>query len=290
MAPVDPARSETDQDRTNPDDRAAIDLRSPGPTLRLRLTVAYDGTRFHGFAVNRGVRTVAGVIENALSRLCGHPVTITCAGRTDRGVHALGQVITVDVPTDLVAEDSGRERLTRAVNRMCGPEVAVRDAAVVADDFDARFSALARRYRYLIWNRPEPDPFSTTRAWHVERPLSLPALRLGCDPLIGEHDFATFCRRPSTRDGTEASLVRRVTDTRWFDDGDGRLRFEIEASAFCHQMVRSIVGTLVFVGLGRLTPGEMSAALRARDRSRAGDLAPPHGLTLMKVRYPGWSS
>ena len=261
-----------------------------GPTARLRLTVAYDGSGFHGFAANRGVRTVAGVLTHALERYVRHRVDLTCAGRTDRGVHARGQVVTFDVAADLVAGEAERTRLVRAVNRMCGPEVAVRDAAVVAADFDARFSAVARRYRYRIWNRPEPDPFWAGWAWHVERPLDLPALRLACDPLLGEHDFATFCRRPAPVDGREASLVRRVTEAVWSDDGDGRLRFEIEASAFCHQMVRSIVGTLVAVGLGRMTPGDVRPAMAARDRSRAGDLAPPHGLTLLTVRYPGWSS
>ena len=261
-----------------------------GPTRRLRLTVAYDGTAFHGFARNVGVRTVAGTLTKALTRHLGHPVEITCAGRTDRGVHALGQVITLDVSGERVAdEEEALAGLVRAINKMCGPEVAVRDPALVDDEFDARFSATARRYRYRIWNHPEPDPFSARLAWHVERPLALPALRLACDPLIGEHDFSTFCRRPKGRDG-EVSLVRRVTEATWHDDGDGRLRFEIEAGAFCHQMVRSIVGTLVAVGTGRMTAGDVRGALAARDRARAGDLAPPHGLTLWTVRYPGWSS
>ncbi|WCO66639.1 tRNA pseudouridine(38-40) synthase TruA [Iamia majanohamensis] len=260
-----------------------------GPTRRLRLTVAYDGSGFHGFARNVGVRTVAGTLTEALARHLGHPVDLTCAGRTDRGVHAQGQVVTLDVAADRVTRDDDLTALVRAVNRMCGPEVAVRDPALVGDDVDARFSATARRYRYLVWNHPEPDPFSARTAWHVPRPLSLPALRLGCDPLIGEHDFSTFCRRPKGRE-VEASLVRRVTEAAWHDDGDGRLRFEVEASAFCHQMVRALVGTLVAVGLGRMAAGEVRAAMDARDRSRAGDLAPPHGLTLWTVRYGDWSS
>jgi len=262
----------------------------PGPTRRVRLIVAYDGSAFHGFAPNAGVPTVGGTLAEALGRQLGRPVELTCAGRTDRGVHALGQVVTFDAPADRVAEPADLAALARAVNRMCGPEVAVRDPTVVEGDVDARFSARARRYRYRVWNHPEPDPFTARLAWHVDRPLSLPALRLGCDPLIGEHDFSSFCRRPKARDGAEVSLVRRVTEAAWHDDGGGHLRFEIEASAFCHQMVRSIVGTLVAVGLGRMSAGEVRSALRARDRSRAGDLAPPHGLTLWTVRYDGWSS
>jgi tRNA pseudouridine38-40 synthase len=113
---------------------------------------------------------------------------------------------------------------------------------------------------------------------------------LACDAVIGEHDFAAFCRRPKRRDGVEASLVRRVTEAAWHDDGGGQLRFEIEASSFCHQMVRSVVGTLVDVGRGRKRPGDILAIIRSHDRDQAGDLAPPHGLTLWTVRYPGWSS
>lgn len=262
-----------------------------GPTRRLRLTVAYDGTAFHGFAPNHGVRTVAGDLSEALARWLGHPVEITCAGRTDRGVHGHGQVITLDVAEARVAEEGDLVALTRSVNRMCGPEVAVRDPALVDDSFDARFSAIARRYRYRIWNHPEPDPATARLAWHVERPLPLPVLRLACDPLIGQHDFSTFCRKPKVRPGDPApTLVRQVTEARWVEEGDGHLRFEIEASAFCHQMVRSIVGTLVAVGLGRMTAGDVRSALAARDRARCADIAPPHGLTLWTVRYPGWSS
>jgi tRNA pseudouridine38-40 synthase len=174
---------------------------------------------------------------------------------------------------------------------MCGPAVAVRDAAEVAADFDARWSATGRRYRYLVLNRPDPDPFLARTAWHVERPLDRYAMALACDPLIGEHDFAAFCRRPKRSTGqADASLVRRVAEAGWSDDGDGVLRFEIEAGAFCHQMVRSVVGTLVEVGAGRRKAGEMAGIIRAGDRAGAGDLAPPHGLTLVAVRYDGWSS
>ena len=257
-----------------------------GPTQRVRFTVAYDGSGFHGFARNHGVRTVAGDLTAALERVLGHPVELTCAGRTDTGVHAQGQVVTFDAR----AEGLDLVPLARSVNQQCGPLVAVRDAALVPDDFDARFSAVARRYRYLVLNRPEPDPFLAARAWHVERPLDRWAMELACDPLIGEHDFATFCRRPKRRDGEVASLVRRVVEAGWTTRDDGVLAFEIEAGSFCHQMVRSVVGTLVAVGLGKRKAGEMTGIIRAADRARAGDLAPPHGLTLMTVRYPGWSS
>lgn len=265
-----------------PDDPAV----AVGPTVRVRLVVAYDGAPFHGFAINPGVRTVSGTLGAALSTVLGHRVELTCAGRTDKGVHARAQVVTFDT----TATDLDLVALARSANRMCGPRIAVTDAVLVDDEFDARFSAVARRYRYCILNRPAPDPFVADHAWHVPEPLSRPAMVLGCDALIGEHDFAAFCRRPKRRDGTEASLVRRVTEAVWHDDGGGRLRFEIEASSFCHQMVRAVVGTLVDVGRGKRRAGEVLAIIRARDRAAAGDLAPAHGLVLWTVRYPGWSS
>ncbi|MBX3313410.1 MAG: tRNA pseudouridine(38-40) synthase TruA [Actinobacteria bacterium] len=257
-----------------------------GPTERVRLVVAYDGTAYHGFAINAGVRTVGGTLAAALGTVLGQDVELTCAGRTDKGVHARAQVVTFDV-------ERGRfdaVGLLRSVNKMCGPSIAVTDAAVVPDDFDARFSATARRYRYRIVNRPAPDPFQAHLAWHVAEPLHLPSLQLACDPFIGEHDFAAFCRRPKRRDGEPASLVRRVTAAAWTDEGGGDLRFEIEASSFCHQMVRSVVGTMVDAGRGRLHAGDLLDIIRSGDRNRAGDLAPPQGLTLWTVRYDGWSS
>ena len=254
-----------------------------GPLVRVRMTVAYDGSGFRGFAVNRDVRTVGGVLTDAITRVLGHPVRLTCSGRTDAGVHAWGQVVTFD----------GREEgldlpyLQKAVNRLCGPAVVVRDAGVAPADFDARRSAVGRTYRYTIVNRAVPDPFLAGVAWHVEHPLDLAALRLASDPLIGEHDFTSFCRRPRTRPGLPPpQLVRRVVAADWADLGDGVLRFEITASAFCHQMVRSIVGTLVEVGSGRRRAGDVAGVLRARQRATAGHLAPPQGLCLWEVRYP----
>ncbi len=256
------------------------------PTQRVRLVLAYDGAPFHGFARNEGVRTVGGVLGDAIATVLRHPVELTCAGRTDKGVHARTQVVTFDVPEGPL----DLRGLVRSVNKICAPSIAVADASLVDDGFDARFSAIARRYRYLIHNAPTPDPFTATSAWHVDEPLRWPAMVLACDALIGEHDFAAFCRRPKRRDGEPASLVRRVTEAVWHDDGEGLLRFEIEASSFCHQMVRSVVGMLVDVGRGRRRPGEVLGIVRAGDRRFASELAPPQGLTLWTVRYPGWST
>ncbi len=257
-----------------------------GPTCRVRLVLSYDGAPFHGFAVNPGVRTVAGTLTEAIGAILGHQVELTCAGRTDKGVHAQAQVVTFDTSV----ADVDLSGLTRSLNKMCGPAVAVTGAELVPDTFDARFSATARRYRYLVLNRVAPDPFLARTSWHVDTPLSFPAMVLACDALIGEHDFAAFCRRPKRRDGEEASLVRRVIEAGWYDDGGGLLRFEIEASSFCHQMVRSVVGTLVDAGRGKIRPGDLLGVIRSGDRQRAGNLAPPEGLTLSTVRYDGWSS
>lgn len=246
--------------------------------MRVRVTLAYFGAGFHGFAVNRDVRTVAGVLGEALARVLGERVELRVAGRTDAGVHAWGQVVSFDV-----ADGTDLADLQRSLNSMLGPEIVVRDIRQAVPGFDARRWALARRYRYTVLNRTVPDPFLAATSWHVTTPLTLAAMRLACDPLMGEHDFTSFCRPP--RRDPDALLVRKVLDARWLDLGDGLLRFEIEATAFCQQMVRSIVGTMVEMGRGHRRAGEMAAILRAEDRSQAGHIAPPHGLCLWHVRY-----
>jgi len=245
------------------------------------MTVAYDGRPFSGFAPNVGVRTVAGTLAWALGRQLRHPVHLTGAGRTDAGVHAWGQVVTFATPAatfDPVA-------VQRSLNALCRPSVVVREIAVAEPGFDARRSARARRYRYTILNRPVPDPFLAATSWHVRTPLDLAALRQATDPVVGEHDFTSLCRRPRVGADVSVSLVRTVLAARWVDLGAGVLRFEIDATAFCHQMVRTIVGTLVDVGRGRRRASEMLAVIRARDRSQASDLAPAHGLCLWEVLY-----
>ncbi|MDP9386439.1 MAG: tRNA pseudouridine(38-40) synthase TruA [Actinomycetota bacterium] len=247
------------------------------------MTVAYDGGPFRGFAANPGVPTVAGALSEALATVLGHGVDLTCAGRTDAGVHAWGQVVHFDT-----GPDPDPARLQRSVNTMLAPTVVVRSAALAVPGFDARRSAVGRRYRYTVLNRPLPDPFLAATTWHVDDPLDVASMILACDPLLGEHDWTSFCRRPPVGDSgaDPPSLVRVVRSARWDDLGDGLLRFEIEASAFCHQMVRSLVGTLVAVGRGRKRAGEVGGIIRARDRSLAAQPAPPQGLCLWEVRYP----
>jgi tRNA pseudouridine38-40 synthase len=273
------------------------------------MTVAYDGTDFRGFALQPGLPTVAGALTEALHTAVGHPVELVCAGRTDAGVHAAGQVVHFDISPERARASfdallQGRvasplDHLRRALNRMLGPRIVVRDAQVAPPGFDARRSARWRRYRYTVLNRPDPDPFLARTSWHVDEPLDLRAMQLSCDAIYGEHDFSAFCRQRS--DGT-GSTVRRVLDAEWCDPwaaGVGRprsgrgpqlpapelLTFDIRASAFCHQMVRSLVGTMVDVGRGRLRAGDMSAILRSGSRSEAGVVAPPRGLCLLEVGY-----
>ncbi len=241
--------------------------------------MAYDGRGYHGFAAQPGVETVGGALTGAIERYLRHTIDLTCAGRTDTGVHAWGQVISFDARAD-----ADPKALQRALNRSLRPAIVVREATVAHPAFDARRSATARLYRYTVRNDPVADPFSAGTAWHVPAPLDLSAMRLACDALHGEHDFSSFCRRPPVPD---ASLVRVVRDARWVDLGGGMLQFRVEASSFCHQMVRSVVGTLVEVGLGKRRAGEMTGIIRARSRAAAGQPAPAHGLCLWEVRYDG---
>jgi tRNA pseudouridine38-40 synthase len=244
------------------------------------MVVAYDGTDFSGFAPQSGqptVRTVGGTLAHAIGKVLRHDVELVCAGRTDAGVHAWGQVVSFPAPPGL-----DPWRLQSAVNSMLGPEVVVRSCELAPPSFDARRSAQWRRYRYTVVNRPVPDPFRDRFSWWVPEPLDVRALRLGADPFVGEHDFASFCRRGPQG----ATTVRTVHESRWYDDGDGVLRYEIRAGAFCWQMVRSIVGTLVEVGTGKRRPGDVLGIIRAADRAAAGAIAPPRGLCLWEVGYP----
>ncbi|RMD97564.1 MAG: tRNA pseudouridine(38-40) synthase TruA, partial [Deltaproteobacteria bacterium] len=231
------------------------------PTLRkVKMILEYDGTRFHGWQRQPRTRTIQGELEEKLSVIVRHPVRVVAAGRTDAGVHALGQVAAFEtegrVPLDAIQ---------KGINALLRPTVVVREIEEVPLDFHPRFDAQGKRYRYRILNRSTPSAFEHHRAWHLRTPLDVEAMAAATAHLVGEHDFSAF--RASDCDAKHP--IRRITAARWQRVAD-LLSFEIEGRAFLKHMVRIIVGTLVDVGLGRCTPDRFREILEGRDRTRAG--------------------
>lgn len=240
----------------------------------LVLKLEYDGTGFLGWQVQPRGRTVQGVLEEAMRTILQADLRATAAGRTDTGVHATGQVVHFRTDSDMALD-----RLKKGLNGVLPPDVRVLEAAQTTDDFHARFSATGRRYVYRIIRRP--SAMRRHHAWHVAYPVDVDAMRGACAPLIGRHDFTSFCQAASTADGT----VCEVRELEWIEVED-ELRLHIEANRFLHHMVRTIVGTAVDIGRGRWTESAMAEMLKAKDRRAAGANAPAHGLCLEAVRYP----
>lgn len=241
--------------------------------INYRLDFSYDGTDFHGYAVQPGQRTVQGVLQEALTPVLG-PIRTHVAGRTDAGVHARHQVVNVEADREV-----GTGTLNRSLNRMLGPELAFDSVAVVDPAFHARYSALSRTYRYFLLNRRWPDPFRARTTWHFHQPLDLDLLNAAAGHIEGEHDYAGFCRKQESK-----STVRTVSEARWWAEQD-QITFEITANAFCHQMVRSIVSMCVEIGRGNGAPEDMKRILADGDRNAAQGAAPPRGLFLWHVEY-----
>lgn len=244
-----------------------------------RLVVAYDGGPFHGFARQRNdpaLPTVQGAIEEALARVLGREIPTSAAGRTDAGVHALGQVISFEV-AEPVRDISG---LRRSLNAICGPAIAILEISDAREGFDARFDALSRTYEYGILRRVVHDPFSRHTTWHHPGPIDVEAIKEAAQVLVGEHDFSSFGR---VNEGKNP--VRRISSVE-IEEQDDLLVLRITANSFIQQMVRSIVGTLVAIGEGKIPAAKMNDILHARDREAAGPVAPPHGLFLVSVAYP----
>ncbi len=242
----------------------------------VRLDIAYDGTGFRGWARQGGpTRTVQGTLEEALARLLGFAPRLSVAGRTDAGVHATGQVASFQSDSDV-----DPDRVQRALNGLLAPEVVVLAARRAPDGFDARHSATAREYAYRIDTGPVADPFRARFVWHRPGRLALPPMRAATRHLLGEHDFASFCRAPAPPAGTVRRLERAAVSGR-----SDRVEVRLRANAFCHQMVRSVVGTLAAVGAGRMDPERVAHILGARDRSATPTIAPARGLTLVRVVY-----
>jgi len=264
---------------------------------RWRLDLAYDGSSFHGFAEQPGQETVVGVLRAQLARMLrlDPAPSIVGAGRTDAGVHALAQVVHVDLPSPLFPDERGDEaaRLIRSLNRVLARRVVVARAAPVERTFHARFSATWRRYRYLVVEDAAPLEFLARIAWGVEGPLDLRAMNEACESLLGEHDFGSFCRRPATA-APGVPQRRLVTEAHWREVEDpwvlapGRprvLRFDVQANSFCHQMVRSLTSTLVGIGAGTLDPAVLTSRLREPRREGLPSPAPAAGLALVAVGY-----
>lgn len=263
-----------------PDNRATTEdgAHDAPPWPRLyRATVQYDGTAYYGFQRQRaGVPTVQAALESALAQIAGRPNTVVGAGRTDTGVHALGQVIsfTIDWSTR-----HGDDALLRALNANLPRDVVVLAVAEAPPGFHARFSARKRTYRYRVHNAVMWDPFRRDRVWHVSQPLDVAAMDEAARLLVGEHDFATFGRAP-VGDNT----VRVVHSARWRREGD-EVCFDISANAFLNRMVRSLVGSIKEVGTGNWDLEAFAAAFRAADRAQSATAAPPQGLYLVAVEY-----
>jgi tRNA pseudouridine38-40 synthase len=253
-----------------------------GGTVRLRLDVSYDGGEFSGWAVQPARRTVAGVLVEALGRLVGAdlPLGLTVAGRTDAGVHATGQVCHIDLPADVWDGLAGS--LLRRLAALMPPDARVRAVTPVPATFDARFSATFRRYEYRVADTPwGPEPLRRTDTIGWVRPLDLARLQTAADGLVGEHDFAAFCKRKE-----HATTIRAINRLDWRRDADRVAVATVQADAFCQAMVRSLVGAMLAVGDGRREPDWPASLLRLRERSSEVTVAPAHGLTLVEVGYP----
>jgi tRNA pseudouridine38-40 synthase len=241
----------------------------------IRLDLAYDGSGFRGYARQPGLRTVQGLLEEALAVVLGTRVEASVAGRTDAGVHARGQVVSFRAELE-----PDTRRLLRSLNGILGPEISIVAANIVDPGFDARFSARWRRYRYLMSTGPAPDPVTRNHVWHVGGNLDVEAMQKTTMWYLGEQDFSSFCRSMG-----EKSNVRTVDESVLDVLPGDHLAYWIRANAFCHQMVRSLVGLAFDVGRGFTPLSEVPEIVESRDRARVVTVAPPHGLSLWEVGY-----
>jgi len=251
----------------------------PPDHVRLRLRIAYQGTRFAGWQTQTGQVTVQETVEVALERLFGRRLAVYSSSRTDTGVHALGMVAHVDVPRRALRMTPAK--LVLAANAWLPEDIRVLTVARTRPDFHARYGATGKQYRYFVWNHPAHEPLERHRTWHVPRPLDVPRMRAAAKMLVGRHDFLAFSASPGY---ARRHTLRRVTrcDVR---SAGPLLTLVIEADGFLYKMCRGIAGTLVQVGLGRFAPESLPPMLASRDRRLAGMTAPAHGLVLWKVMY-----
>jgi tRNA pseudouridine38-40 synthase len=246
------------------------------------LTVAYDGEPFAGFARQPGLETVQGSLESALGVVLRREVATVGAGRTDSGVHALGQVVSFPAPGGVPDPAT----LARSLNALVAPGIVVREVCTARPGFSARFDAVSREYRYRLVDGEAPPLFLRPLAWRLSRPLDLGAMREAATSLLGEHDFRSFCVAESAVGKTTTRRIERIEIAEQSELGEACIVVRVVGNAFLHSMVRVIVGSLVEVGVGRRHSSWMTEALAARDRAAAGPTAPAQGLTLWSVSYP----
>lgn len=245
------------------------------------LTVAYDGLPFAGFASQPGFPTVQSSLEAALRTTLRCEIETQCAGRTDAGVHALGQVVSFPA----TGSESGSEEWLRSLNALTPDGIAVREIRYAQPRFSARHDAISREYRYRLVTGPVPPMFLAPVAWGLKRPLDIEAMRRGAEFLVGEHDFRSFCVSESAIGKRTVRRVHAIEITEEQHLGEDGLMVRVVGNAFLHSMVRTIVGTLVEVGRGKKHPDWVREVLEKRDRAQAGPKAPACGLTLWKVEY-----
>ncbi|GBC59551.1 tRNA pseudouridine(38-40) synthase TruA [Desulfonema ishimotonii] len=241
-----------------------------------RLIIEYDGTAYHGWQIQKDDRTIQGEIQNALERMTRRKIVLNGSGRTDAGVHALGQVASFRCDTRLTAE-----AFQKGLNSILDDDIVIHGCREVPETFHARFDARGKTYHYRILNRPLPSAIDRRSAWFIKRPLDFSAMQAAAGHIPGEHDFKAFEGTGSPR----AHTVRRVSQAGFVRETDGYLTFRISANGFLRFMVRNIVGTLAEVGMGKRTPDRFKAVLLSKDRGQAGATAPPQGLCLMHVNY-----
>jgi tRNA pseudouridine38-40 synthase len=241
-----------------------------------KLTIEYDGTNYLGWQRQAVGPTIQAEIERALASMTGSPVTLIGAGRTDAGVHALGQVANFRCDTRLDPEP-----ILKGLNSLLPPDIAIRKCFLVPERFHARFDAKSKIYQYRILNRETRSAVGRNYAWFIHTPLDVDAMRRAAGHLVGRHDFKAFESTGSPR----AHTLRTLLTADWTEKTGPHLTFQVEADGFLRCMVRNIVGTLVAVGRGKLSPADVSAILDSRDRKRAGATAPGRGLFLAEVKY-----
>ncbi len=242
-----------------------------------KITIEYDGTTFSGWQVQKNKTTIQGELENAISRILNRKIKINGSGRTDAGVHALGQTANFHAETAISCSD-----IKKGINSIIKGPIVIRKCELVQPDFHARYNALSKEYHYFILNRPDPCAIGKNYIWHIKQKLDIDKMNKCCHIITGTHDFKSFEGAGSPRPHTIRTIFSAHVETL----NNCKLVFKIKADGFLRFMVRNIMGTLVSAGMSKITTEDFRAILKAKDRNLAGQTAPPNGLFLMEVNYP----